>query len=154
MIIKVNMEPYEIAFCKMMGNLRNYSCRITGTENKNHNDPYEIDENGFIGEFAFCKHFNVFPDVTAKPRSGSVDCIYRGKKFDIKTTRVKSGRLIAPYSDETEAFALAILFDTCVLLPGYIMAEEVFRPENQTGEFGDSYVVGQHRLTQWGENGR
>lgn len=152
MIIKVNLEPYEIAMCKVLGNFRTYSCRITGTENKNIRDPFEIDEEGFIGEYAFCKHFNVFPDITAKPRSGSVDCIYRGKKFDVKTTKVKSGKLIAPYAKETEVFALAILYETYVLLPGYMYARKLFVPENLTGEFGDSYVAEQHMLTQWMEN--
>lgn len=154
MIVRVDIEPHELAICKMMGNLRSFSCRIVGSDNQNYRDPYEIDEEGFIGEFAFCKHFNVFPDITAKSRKDAIDCKYRGKNFDVKATRLKNGRLIARYNKNVQAYALAIIYETYVLLPGYIMVEDFYKEEHKTGEFGDSYVVGQHKLTQWGENGR
>jgi hypothetical protein len=154
MIIRVDLEPAEIAVCKMMGNLRSFSARTVSSKNTPFNrDTYEIDEDGFIGEYAFCKHWNIFFDITAKPRTGSADCLLKEKRFDVKTTRVKSGKLIAKHNDDIDVFALAILHDTYVLFPGYITAAELYKDENKSAEFNFSYVVEQNRLQQWKDNG-
>lgn len=155
MIIKIELEPAEIAVCKMLGNLRSFSARTVSSKNTPFNrDTYEIDEDGFIGEYAFCKHWNIFFDITAKPRTGSADCVLFGKRFDIKTTRLESGRLIAKKNDDVDVYALAIMNEAyTVTFPGYITASDLFRDENKSDEFNGSYVVKQDKLTPWKDNG-
>lgn len=154
---RVDLELPELAVCKMLGNLRTFSARTVASKGTPFNrDGFEIDEDGFIGEYAFCKKHNLFFDITAKPRRGGIDCKFMGKGVDIKTTRLEKGRLIVKYNKDVEVVALAIfhVHGAYVTFPGYIMASDLFVKENQTGEFGESYVVGQNALTNWKEDGR
>lgn len=59
-----------------------------------------IDLNGFGGEVAFCRLYEIEPDFDISPRSSawgtdSGDCILNGKRIDVKTTEWQNGRLLA-----------------------------------------------------------
>lgn len=61
----------------------------------------DIDLNGFGGEVAFCRLFEIEPDWSILPRSSALgtdsgDCVLNGKRIDVKTTSRLNGRLIAP----------------------------------------------------------
>lgn len=144
----------------MMGNLRSFSCRLAnskkGTTVQSARDrgqtDTDVDENGFIGEFAFCKHHNIFPDITAIPRKGSPDCILNGIRVDVKATKYKNGRLqVKGINTDVDVFALAIIEDMTVTFPGFITAKNLYVDENIIDEgFDDvTYAVEQHKLRQW-----
>lgn len=62
-------------------------------------DPHFIDLNGFGGELAVCRFFYVEPDLeigTNEERDNPhTDLVLDGKSVDIKTTKYKTGNLIA-----------------------------------------------------------
>jgi hypothetical protein len=93
---------------------------------------HQIDEDGVIGEFAFCRHFNVFFDLGVSPRSGSFDCILKGKRVDIKTTRYKTGKLLATtkVNPDVDIYVLAILDGYDITFAGWIEKEELISDKN------------------------
>jgi hypothetical protein len=53
-------------------------------------DQQEINENAFGAEMAYCKMFNIYPDLSTNPRVGGEDGItLLGEKVDVKNTERK-----------------------------------------------------------------
>lgn len=75
----------------------------------------DIDLNGFGGEVAFCRLFDIEPDFDISPRSSAMgtdtgDCILNGKRIDVKTTERQAGRLLATRwkKPDVDYFALMV----------------------------------------------
>ena len=62
-------------------------------------DPAEVDFEGICGEIAFCKLFNVYPDLDTdhEPPHPLHDCVIPpppGFRIDVKTTKYETGKLL------------------------------------------------------------
>ena len=56
-------------------------------QGKNHQSLQQVVE-GLGGEFAFCKLFNLYPDISIEiPEEDLGDCGTHGKRIDVKTTQ-------------------------------------------------------------------
>lgn len=158
MIIKVKLNQAEMAACRVLGNLRSIAARGASVKDvqMGKNDPLDIDEDGVIGEYAFCKHWNICFDPTASPRGESYDCELKGKKIDVKSTRLKNGRLTKTLkpNNVVDIYALAIIDGDLITFPGYALAKELCR-EDRIGNLGhgDGYIMDQSELRQWKEDG-
>lgn len=105
----------EQEVCKEIAMARTRSNRESGVSNKKFSEEsdFKIDLEGFAAEFAFCKLFNISPDMTVQPRSSandSGDCVLHGLKVDVKSTVHKNGHLlVAPWKKHTvDIYALMI----------------------------------------------
>lgn len=150
----VTLTDLELLSCRMFGNMRTIFNRVASVKDKQMGTQaiYKTDEDGAIGEYAFCKHFNIMFDISMQPRSGSYDCIYKGKKIDIKTTRVAHGKLIATTkkNPDVDVFVLAIINSNQVTFPGYALSSEMYDDANLSDlGHGKSYVINQKNLRQW-----
>lgn len=90
MIIVLSDSEQFIA--KSVAEQRVSSNRLAKTQNakRSKKSDFEIDLQGFAGELAFCKLFNVFPDFTSEPRSAAKgqdngDAVLNGLRVDVKT---------------------------------------------------------------------
>lgn len=149
--MKVQLDNIDIIICEMIGRMRNIVNRNFKVKDTkvSKNSPNNIDVQGFLAEFAFCKHFNIFPDFDLRPRSGSYDALYNGYRYDIKSTRHKNGRLIATtkVNPDVDIYILAIINDTEVDFIGYAFKEEFIKQENiKDLGYGDTYVLERDKL--------
>jgi len=154
MSIVVQLTDLEVLSCRLIGNMKTISSRTQNVKDRQmgKQEAYETDEDGMIGEYAFCKHYNIFLDVSLSPRSGSYDCVYKSKRIDIKTTRVTNGRLIATTkkNPDVDIFVLAILEGNQVTFPGYALAVELYDESKLTNlGHGETYAIEQQDLRQW-----
>jgi hypothetical protein len=154
MTIEVILTPHDLSICRILGNMRTIVARGAAVKDTQmgKQDPLDIDENGVIGEYAFCKHWNIFFDPTAYPRSGSPDCILHNRRFDIKTTTYENGRLTATLkrNSDIDCYALAILKNNKVIFPGWVFADELCTEKNITNlGHGDGYALEQSAFTAW-----
>lgn len=139
----------------MLGGLRSIVGRAAGVADKKMADTPGImlDEDGMIAEYAFCKHFNIFPDIVPGPRSGSYDCIFKGKRIDVKSTRYRDGRLLATLKDnpDVDVYVLAILEeDNVVRFPGYATKASLCNDARKTNfGRGYGYSMSQGELTEF-----
>ena len=115
-------------------------------------DGVQADKDAVLGELAFARWKNVYPDLSLAARSGSYDLIVNGYKFDVKTTRYVDGRLLATTkkNPDVDIFALAILLEDRVVFPGYALAEELYRDERLLDlGHGAGYAMAQAELRKW-----
>ena len=154
----VQLTDLEIIACRMIGNMRTILNRSTSVKDKQigKQDIHETDENGTTGEYAFCKSKNILFDISLNPRSGSYDCIYKGKRIDIKTTKYKNGSLVATkkINPDIDVFVLAIFDQTKneITFPGFALAEDLYQEKNITDlGHGTGYVMQQEDLRKWKE---
>ena len=149
--MKVQLDNVDIIICQMIGRFRCMSNKAHGIKEskKSKKKCEKINVEGFMAEYAFCKHFNICPDFDITPRSGSYDALYNGYRYDIKSTIHKNGRLIATtkVNPDVDIYILAILEETEVDFIGYAFKHELIQPENiKDLGYGDTYVLERDKL--------
>lgn len=157
-MIRVHLTDGEIIACKGIARDRsvaNLGCGVVDrrvTADKLH----AIEEDGVIGEFAFCKHHNVFLNTDPTPRSGGFDCIVNNKRIDIKTTRFKNGRLTATLkkNPDIDYFVLGIYDPEAKTVDfiGYVSAERLYQDNNirkLAPHLREGYVMDQEDLDEF-----
>lgn len=95
MVIK--LTEAEVRICQWLAKQRHSSNRSGGVVDAKIGPQSceDTDLEGICGEFAFCKAMNLYPDMSISPRKGTDDVIVNGKSVDVKTTRYKTGKLLA-----------------------------------------------------------
>jgi hypothetical protein len=95
--MNITLTASEIKICEWIAKNRYASNRNGGVSDKKIGPQSceETDLEGICGEFAFCKAMNLYPDLSISPRKGGDDVLLNDKKMDIKTTKYKSGKLLA-----------------------------------------------------------
>lgn len=110
---------------------------------------WNVDIVGMLGELAFCKAWNIYPDFDVALRRGSFDCVLKGKRVDVKSTTVETGKLLAKpgaYAN-VDRFVLAVVQVPKVALVGWLARDELINQRNiiDLGH-GPTYGVEQERL--------
>jgi hypothetical protein len=97
---KITLTDSEIKICQWLAKQRHSSNRSGGVIDGKIGPQSceETDLEGICGEFAFCKALNLYPDMSISPRKGSHDVFAFGKTIDVKTTKYKTGKLLARQS--------------------------------------------------------
>ena len=95
--MNITLNAAEIKICEWIAKNRYASNRNGGVSDKKIGPQSceETDLEGICGEFAFCKAMNLYPDMSISPRKGTDDVTLNGKTVDVKTTRYKTGKLLA-----------------------------------------------------------
>ena len=156
----VALGEAEQEICKAVATGKNAISRAAGVENKRvgPQDDYFTDLNGFGGEFAFCKIFNVFPDFSMELRNASTDkgdaLLPSGYAVDVKTTVYAAGKLIASPSlkDNHDLYALMTGTFPEYTFRGFI-STETLHSDLYKRPMGDrtTYWAFQSELCQWWE---
>jgi hypothetical protein len=155
----VTLISTEQDVCKALAKRRTSMNRNNGVKNskigKLSDD--EMDLEGMGAELAFCKLFNVFPDLTTHLRSskdgmdGGDAILHNGMKVDVKSTTRSNGRLVtANWKNENEKVDLYCLmtgsFPTYTFR-GFISSENIFQDKNWRNlGYGYNYVAEQDEL--------
>jgi hypothetical protein len=133
--MKVELKPSEYAMCCYLSAMRTLVNTQSGVSEKKmgSDDGYKIGVDGLVAEIAFCKHFNIFPDLSFDPRGGGHDCIFHNRRVDIKST--KPGRTTV-YLPERKKHNKIDMYVWCyvdfrsVEILGYFFPLDLFKPEN------------------------
>jgi hypothetical protein len=152
--MKITLQPDEITVCQMIGRMRSLIARSFGVKDAKvgDQDGAESDVIGMIAEYAFAKQFNVFPDLGLSPRSGSADGIIKGKRYDIKATTYKTGRLLCTVKDnpDVDVYILAIVSGNEIDIVGWEYKENLRKDENLIDlGYGKGYALTQDKLQKF-----
>ena len=115
-------------------------------------DGSEADVIGFMAEYAFSKVFNTFVDIGLTPRSCSADGIYKGYRYDVKSTKYKSGRLLCTTKDnpDVDVYILALVDEPNVAIVGYATKAQLRQPQNIINlGHGEGYALTQDQLRKF-----
>ncbi len=149
--MKVTLRPDEITVCEMIGRMRTLIARNAGIKDAKigSHDGMAADVDGVIAEYAFAKQFNVFPDIGLSPRSGSCDGVYKNYRYDIKSTRYKTGKLLSTMkvNPDVDMYILAIIEDNTVTFAGWALKDELIQKSNMKDlGHGKGYCLSQNQL--------
>ena len=152
--MKITLQPDEVTVCQMIGRMRSLIARSSGVKDAKigDQDGAEADVIGMMAEYAFAKQFNVFPDLGLSPRSGSADGIIKGKRYDIKATTYKTGRLLCTVKDnpDVDVYILAIVSGNEIDIAGWEYKENLRKDENLIDlGHGKGYALGQDKLQKF-----
>lgn len=157
----INLTESEVHFLRTIASTRSYFSRknnVVDQKFASDKSGFQIDFDGCLSEYAFCKWHNItfslsFDNYTP----GQPDCIYKNLTIDVKSTRLKSGRLVVKLNPApVDMYVLAIVQDDyTIFFPGYIRSEDLKKQENiRNLGTGDSYVLDQDQLLRFKENGK
>lgn len=154
MSFEVVLSASEMMTCRLLGNFKSAATRGAGVADAQmgKQNPLDIDEMGVMAEYAFCKYHNIFFDPTVHARSGTYDCVLKGKRVDVKSTNYPDGKLIATIKGnaDVDVFVLAVITGNVVRFPGYISAKLLYQDSNLTNlGHGTTYAIDQGMLTPW-----
>lgn len=85
--MEIKLEPKDYEICKLIGDLRDIINKQIKAKDRRGSKVKNISYYGMLGEYAFAKCFNYFPDLTLeKPANRDIDFITpEGKVVDVKT---------------------------------------------------------------------
>lgn len=100
---KITLTESERQVAEFIAKRRFDSCRESNIVNnkKGPQSNYETDLEGMASELAAAKALNVWPDLTEDIQAH--DLIYNGLTIDVKTTKYKTGRLVATLGKKNKA---------------------------------------------------
>lgn len=104
---------------------------------------------GLIGEYGFCKFYNLHLDFNYHTRSGGYDCLFNNVRIDVKCTEYPKGRLLATTKEnyDVDVYVLSIYENNYLDLKGWMTKEEFISPKNLHNFYGNiNYVVEQSDL--------
>ena len=149
---RITLNSAEQIVCKQLALMRYEIARAVDRKDQQiGNQPsWQTDEDGIGGEIAASRLLNVYPSLVLKPDAGC-DVMYRGKRLDIKTTRYKSGRLLAKLNardDEVDVYLLVTGTFPEYDVVGYVLKDSLLSPKNiiDLGH-GRGYGLSQDKLT-------
>lgn len=157
---KVSLGPGEQRACGIIAKRRSETCRRVFGKSMTRKDDrsgYELHLQGIAGEFAFCKLFNLFPDMLTHARSAQAGedfgdaVLHDGRRVDIKTTHYPHGRLIVASwaKPVVDLYALMIGVYPDYEFKGFIAAREMVRESRLTDlGRGPSFVADQAELEE------
>ena len=115
-------------------------------------NPYDMDIDGFKGEFIVAKYLNLMPDFTLNERKNPVDLWIKGKSIDVKATRNKLGNIyVTMYHKKNpcDYYIQTVVDDLGGLIRGWISGEDLFKVAVLNEEHSHpSYMLPQAQLKQ------
>lgn len=153
--MKVTLVKGEIETANMLAKGRTHANQRPGKVNQLRSpaEQQELELNGMGAELAYCKAFNLWPDMTIGHRIGGEDCLHAGKTVDVKFTSYIHGDLyVTPDKRDkgVDVYALVTGWMPHYDIVGYATSDEIFRDNNlaDTGR-GISYVVPRDKLHEY-----
>lgn len=152
----ITLNITEQRLCKHIAKERYKVNRKKGVKNSKIGDQSDelTDLEGFAGELAFCKIFNVFPDLLVQvtdQNTDTGDCILSdGTVVDVKTTKYPNGKLLAARwknCKEIDVYALMVGTFPTYKFMGFMSKDELLQEKRLRDlGHGKGYVAYQNEL--------
>jgi hypothetical protein len=149
MIIELNR--HELVVCDIFGSIRRKNAMQFNYDRQvSKQNPYDMDIDGFMGEFIVAKYLNVMPDFTINEKKNAVDLKWNNRTIDVKTTRNPRGNVyVTEYHRKKpcDLYIQVVLEDAHIgRITGWIGKETMFQvAELQDGKH-PSYCIKQSSL--------
>lgn len=149
MIIELNR--HELVVCDLFGSIRRKNAMQFNYDRQvSKQNPYDMDIDGFMGEFIVAKYLNVMPDFTINEKKNAVDLIWNNKTIDVKTTRNPRGNVyVTEYHRKSpcDIYIQVVLLDAHLgEITGWIGKETMFDVATLVEGKHPSYCIKQSDL--------
>ena len=146
--MRYDLDKHELLFCEFFGVMRRKNAMQHNADQQySKRNPYDIDIDGFMGEYIVAKHLNLCPDVSLNEKKNPIDLrTHAGSSIDVKTTRSKDKPLtVTAYHKKNPCdFYIYVLCDDLGgEIIGWVDKEEFFHFATEKERF---YVYDQKKL--------
>jgi hypothetical protein len=149
----IELSRPEALLCQQIGIMRRLSNRGSRVADAQvgKQDPWQIDVDGVVGEYAVAKAMNLFFDPTIEIRAGGADLIARdGKTIDVKTSRHKDAHLqsrLEKAKNPCDFYFLVIVDGWVAEIIGFAKKGDLFQEANiKDVGHGPGYLLAQEYL--------
>jgi len=92
--MKITFNRHEMLICELFGSIRRKNAmQFNNDRQVSQQDPYDMDIDGFMGEYAVAKYLNVMVDTTINEKKNPIDLTWNNKTIDVKATRNPTGNI-------------------------------------------------------------
>jgi hypothetical protein len=157
---KIILSKIEQNICSVISEFRHLNNRNNNIKNSKmgKKSDQEMDLEGISAEFAFCKLFNLYPDLTIDIRSSINETdngdatLPSGHTVDVKVTHHLNGKLIAvPWKKaNVDLFALIVGKSPEYTFKGFMKSKELLK-DSRLGDlgYGKTYIAEQNELKEF-----
>ena len=146
----IELNRHELLICDIFGSIRRKNAMQFNYDRQvSKQNPYDMDIDGFMGEFIVAKKLNVMPDFTINEKKNPTDLWYKDKSIDVKTTRNPNGNI---YVTEYHRKKHCDIYIQVVLNPpfgdikGWVDSKTLFEKAELLGGNHPSYCFKQSEL--------
>ena len=158
--MRINLSPEELRVVKFIGKARRDNAQKFNKDKQiSQQDPYQLDIDGFMGEFIVAKAFNLMPDFELSQKKKPYDLIDGdGLKIDVKSSRIDNIKLrVTEYHDKSpcDIYVLCIVDDLggdirCWGAWNFIKHNAYKEQSNDRfGKISTCYAISQHLLNKY-----
>jgi hypothetical protein len=149
--MRIDLSRQELFICEYFGTMRRKNAMQFNVDRQvSKQNPYDMDIDGFKGEFIVAKYLNLMPDFTLNERKNPVDLWIKGKSIDVKATRNKLGNIyVTMYHKKNpcDYYIQTVVDDLGGLIRGWISGEDLFKVAVLNEEHSHpSYMLPQAQL--------
>jgi hypothetical protein len=146
-MVDFELNRHEMLVCDIFGSIRRKNAMQFNYDRQvSKQNPYDMDIDGFMGEYVVAKCLNVMPDFTINEKKNPTDLIWNGLTVDVKTTRNPNGALwVTEYHKKSpcDIYIQVVINNNIGSIKGWIDKSKLFTMSE--------YVSGNHpsyKLTQ------
>lgn len=148
--MRIQLNRHELLFCDLFGTARRKNAmQFNHDRQVSKQNPYDMDIDGFRGEFAVAKYLNVMVDTSLNEKKNPVDLIWNGKTIDVKATRHKNAHiLVTEYHKHhpCDLYVQTYIEDDAVTIVGWIDNRTLFKEAEIRTEGQVSYWLKDDKL--------
>ena len=149
----VTLTEGEIEVCRMIAQMRDRQNTQINHDKVSNKTQEQQSFEGVMGEVAFCKAMNIYPDLSTEQRKNGYDCVFNEHRVDVKSTNHPMGKLLLPEwkdNPDIDIYVLAILHPFHVELVGWAFKTDLMQPENLKDlGYGPTYALTQQQLRKF-----
>jgi hypothetical protein len=151
------LNEVEQELCETIAKRRHDNNRSNSVKNSKigKQSDWETDLEGIASELAFCRLFNLYPDLTIFTRTSAQDAgdvtLPDGRTVDVKSTKYKNGKLLAVLwkSAKVDLYALMVGTFPEYTFKGFMSSSELLQPSKVKNlGYGDTYAAEQEELVE------
>ena len=144
------LNRHEMLICDIFGSIRRKNAMQFNYDRQvSKQNPYDMDIDGFMGEFIVAKYLNVMPDFTINEKKNPTDLIWNNLTIDVKTTRNPNGALwVTEYHKKNpcDIYIQVVIDNNIGSIKGWIDKSELFAKAEYVSGNHPSYKVTQDLL--------
>jgi hypothetical protein len=148
--VDFELNRHEMLVCDIFGSIRRKNAMQFNYDRQvSKQNPYDMDIDGFMGEFVVAKCLNVMPDFTINEKKNPTDLIWNGLTVDVKTTRNPNGAIwVTEYHKKNpcDIYIQVIINDSIGSIKGWIHKSELFTMSEYISGNHPSYKLTQNLL--------
>jgi len=148
--MKIELNRHEMLMCELFGSIRRKNAMQFNYDRQvSKQDPYDMDIDGFMGEFVVAKYLNIMVDTSINEKKNPTDLYFNAYSVDVKTTRNPKGAVyVTEYHRKSpcDYYIQVVINGNVGHITGWIDKYDLFSKAEYISGSHPSYKLNQENL--------